>query len=389
MMKEMKVAIIGAGSMGRGICQLFATAGHHVKLIDISAEVLNSAHDFILKMLSRQVEKGKMTSERKQEIFDRIKVSQALEDCKHADLVIEAIVEKLDVKKGLFVKLEGIVAKGCILASNTSSLSVSAIASACSKPDRVIGMHFFNPAPLMKLVEVIPALQSRKELPVQVLEIVAQLGKEGVLVKDTPGFIVNRIARPFYGEALRILDEGLADEATIDWAMKEIGGFRMGPFQLMDYIGNDINYTVTETVFKAFYYDDRFKPSYTQKRLSDAGYYGRKSGRGYYDYRKGAANPEPDKDPNLGRAIFERILCMLINEAADALFWRIASAEDIETAMTKGVNYPRGLLQWADEFGIDNCVNLMDQLFNIYRESRYRCSPMLRAKQAANSLFFT
>lgn len=384
----MKVAIIGAGSMGRGICQLFATAGYHVKLIDISSEALKNAEDFIHRMLDRQVEKGRMTLESRQQAVMRIELSQSLSACKGVHLVIEAIVENLNVKKDLFLKLEEIVGEECILGTNTSSLSVSAIASACANPGRVIGIHFFNPAPLMKLVEVIPALQSMQGLSKEVLDIVSKLGKEGVLVKDIPGFIVNRIARPFYGEALRILEEGLADEATIDWAMKEFGGFRMGPFQLMDYIGNDINYTVTETVFRAFYYDDRYKPSFTQKRLSDAGYLGRKSGRGYYNYQEGATNPEPNKDPDLGKAIFERVLCMLINEAADALFWGIASAEDIETAMTKGVNYPKGLLHWADEFGIGKCVNFLDQLYNVYRESRYRCSPMLRAKQAANSSFF-
>jgi 3-hydroxybutyryl-CoA dehydrogenase len=198
------------------------------------------------------------------------------------------------------------------------------------------------------------------------------------LAKDTPGFIVNRVARPFYGEALRIYEEGLADFATIDWAMKELGGFRMGPFELMDFIGNDVNYTVTETVFREFYYDPRYKPSFTQKRFMEAGYLGRKSGRGFYDYVETAEKPSPNMDKDLGQKILDRILVMLINEAADALYLNIATAKDIDLAMTKGVNYPKGLLAWANEKGIGWCVEKMDELYDKYREDRYRCSPLLR-----------
>ena len=208
------------------------------------------------------------------------------------------------------------------------------------------------------------------------------------MAKDTPGFIVNRVARPFYGESLRIYEEGISDIATIDWVMKEIGGFRMGPFELMDFIGNDINYTVTETVFKEFFYDSRYKPSFTQKRLSEAGLLGRKTGKGYYDYSEGASRPAPNEDKQSGKDIFNRVLCMLINEAADALYLGIATREDIDTAMTKGVNYPKGLLQWADETGIQNCVDTIDSLFDLYHEERYRCSPLLRKMAASNQTFY-
>ena len=208
------------------------------------------------------------------------------------------------------------------------------------------------------------------------------------VAKDTPGFIVNRVARPFYGEALRIYEEGIADFATIDWSLKTIGGFRMGPFELMDFIGNDVNYTVTETVFTAFYYDPRYKPAFTQKRFSEAGYLGRKSGKGYYDYSQGATKPNPIEDKELAEKIFNRVLVMLINEAADALFLNIASAEDIDNAMTKGVNYPKGLLAWADEIGIDNCVDALDRLYDEYHEDRYRCSPLLRKMVRENKTFF-
>jgi 3-hydroxybutyryl-CoA dehydrogenase len=199
---------------------------------------------------------------------------------------------------------------------------------------------------------------------------------------------VNRVARPFYGESLRIYEEGIADFATIDWSLKTIGGFRMGPFELMDFIGNDVNYTVTETVFTAFYFDPRYKPAFTQKRFAEAGYLGRKSGKGYYDYTEGATKPAPIEDTALAQKIFNRVIIMLINEAADALFLNIASAEDIDNAMTKGVNYPKGLLAWADEIGIDLCVEALDRLYDEYHEDRYRCSPLLRKMNREHKTFF-
>jgi len=304
------------------------------------------------------------------------------------ELVIEAIVEDLSVKKAVFKQLEGIVSADCLLATNTSSLSVAAIAAACERPARVLGIHFFNPAPLMQLVEVVPAIQTSPDIAKQAKLLIEGWGKLVVLAKDTPGFIVNRVARPYYGEALRILEEGIADVATIDWAMTTLGGFRMGPFTLMDFIGNDVNYTVTETVFQSFFYDPRYKPSFTQKRLSEAGWLGRKTGRGYYDYSEGATNPIAEQDEALGKVIFARILVMLINEAADALYLRIASRDDIDLAMTKGVNYPKGLLHWADEIGIENCVHMLDALHGEYLEDRYRCSPLLRQMAKANYTFY-
>jgi 3-hydroxybutyryl-CoA dehydrogenase len=240
----------------------------------------------------------------------------------------------------------------------------------------------------MKLVEIIPAVQTSQTIFQKSKDIIDSWGKLTVTAKDTPGFIVNRVARPFYGEALRILEEGIANVATIDWAMTELAGFRMGPFTLMDYIGNDINYIVTETVFKSFYYDPRYRPSFTQQRLSQAGYLGRKTGKGYYDYSEGADNPGAIKDEFIGQGIADRILIMLINEAADALFLNVASREDIDIAMTKGVNYPKGLLKWADEKGIKNCVDQLDELYDMYREDRYRCSPLLRKMEKLDQTFF-
>lgn len=312
-----------------------------------------------------------------------------MSDFKECAFVIEAIVERLDVKKVVFKELETIVSTETILATNTSSLSVASIAAACEHSERVIGVHFFNPAPLMPLVEIVPSVQTSKAVLQKSIELVSSWKKTTVLAKDTPGFIVNRVARPFYGEALRIYEEGIADFATIDWAMKEMGGFRMGPFELMDFIGNDINYAVTESVFTSFYFDPRYKPSFTQKRHSEAGWLGRKSGRGYYDYSEDAQPKLASQDKDLGQQILWRVLVMLINEAADALFWNIASAEDIDLAMTKGVNYPKGLLQWADDIGIDLCVEEMDRLYDLYHEDRYRCSPLLRRKKSEGSAFFS
>jgi len=374
----MKVGVLGAGSMGIGIAQVASSFGHEVVLLDNSSAALEASMNRLGAILNRLVEKGRITKEEGQGIYDRIQTTSLMNEYNDCDIVIEAIVENLEVKKAVFEKMEEVVTDDCILATNTSSLSVAAIASACKKPDRVIGTHFFNPAPLMKLVEIIPTLQTSEETTQKAKKLIDSWDKITVLTKDTPGFIVNRVARPFYGEALRILEEGIADEATIDWAMTEIGGFRMGPFTLMDYIGNDVNYIVTETVFRAFYYDPRYKPSFTQRRLAEAGYLGRKTGRGYYDYREGAQNPAPKQDNALGQQIVDRIVVMLINEAADALFWQIAAAEDIDLAMTKGVNYPKGLLAWAKGIGYQTCVERLDALYEEYHEDRYRCSPQLR-----------
>ena len=384
----MKIGVLGSGSMGSGIAQVAATAGHEVILYDNNKEALNRASKKLQKILNRLVEKGRIDDATAKAIFGRIYMVSNMKAYKDCGLVIEAIIENIAIKKTVFQQMEKIVSDDCILASNTSSLSIASIASACEKSERVIGIHFFNPAPLMKLVEIIPAVQTSNDVLEKSQQLIESWGKLTVFAKDTPGFIVNRVARPFYGEALRILEEGIADAPTIDWAMTTIAGFRMGPFTLMDYIGNDINYTVTETVFKAFYYDPRYKPAFTQKRLAEAGYLGRKSGRGFYDYSEDAQNPAPKKNKRLGKSIVNRIVLMLINEAADALFWQIASKDDIDLAMTKGVNYPKGLLQWADEIGISKCVKSLDNLYKEYGEDRYRCSPLLRKMAKAGKSFY-
>lgn len=381
------VGIIGAGTMGSGIAQVAATADCQVKLYDTNQEALEDAETKLHTILNRLVEKERITADDQVRIQGNISYVTNLDAFEDADLVIEAIVEDLGIKQQVFKKVEAVVNTNCVIASNTSSLSIASIAASLAQPERCLGIHFFNPAPLMKLVEVIPAVQTAPSTLALILETITSWGKEVAQAKDTPGFIVNRVARPFYGEALRIYEEGLASFATIDWAMKNFGGFRMGPFELMDFIGNDVNYTVTETVFTAFYFDSRYKPSFTQKRMSEAGYLGRKSGKGYFDYSENANIPEPVQDTKLGVEIFERVLVMLINEAADALFLKIASAKDIDKAMKNGTNYPKGLLAWADEKGIAWCVEKMDALYEMYREDRYRCSPLLRKMLDNNQLF--
>jgi 3-hydroxybutyryl-CoA dehydrogenase len=242
----------------------------------------------------------------------------------------------------------------------------------------VIGVHFFNPAPVMPLVEIVPAIVTTPEVTETARALVDGWKKTTVVATDTPGFIVNRIARPFYGESLRILEEGIADAATIDWALRELGGFRMGPFELMDFIGNDVNYAVTTSVFEAFYHDPRYRPSITQRRLVEAGLYGRKRGRGYYDYAEGAPAPAPSRDHALGQRIVDRVLAMLVNEAVDAVYLRVASAADIETSMTRGVNYPRGLLAWGDAVGAAEILRRLEALQAEYGDDRYRPSVLLR-----------
>jgi 3-hydroxybutyryl-CoA dehydrogenase len=383
----MKVGIIGAGAMGSGIAQVAATAGCDVLLSDTNEQAIIKSRDKLQKILNRLVEKGRLDDATAKSIFGRIHYVNGLGSFADRELVIEAIIENLDIKKSVFSALEEICSEACILASNTSSLPVTAIASACKTPTRVMGLHFFNPAPLMALVEVVPALQTDMNLLRSAAEWMEGWGKIAVITKDTPGFIVNRVARPYYSEALRIYDEGIAEMATIDWAMTELAGFRMGPFTLMDFIGHDVNYKVTESMYHAYFQEPRYKPSFSQQGLIHAGFLGRKSGKGFYDYQDNE-KPSPEKDRALCQEIANRIIIMLINEAADALFWNIAGRDEIDIAMQKGVNYPKGLLKWADDLGIPNVINGLDELYEHYHEERYRCSPILRQMVANGQSFY-
>jgi 3-hydroxybutyryl-CoA dehydrogenase len=383
------IGVVGAGTMGAGIAQVAAQNGHQVIIMDSSISTLEKAKSQHEKQVNRLVEKGVIEQDMRDQILGSISYTESIADMRSCELVIEAIIEKLDIKHEVFRKLEEVVSQACILASNTSSLSIASIGSVLVNSERIIGIHFFNPAPLMPLVELIPAVQTNLTTIQKARVLIESWKKVVVVCKDTPGFIVNRVARPFYGEALRIYEEGIADFATIEWALTHFGGFRMGPFTLMDYIGNDVNYTVTETVFEAFYYDPRFRPSFTQKRHKEAGFYGRKSGRGFYQYSEGVEQPSPIKDEELGRVIFERILVMLINEAIDAVFLHIASIEDIDLAMTNGVNYPKGLLKWADELGLDWVLTRLETLHKEYGDDRYRPNPLLRRMVRSGQTFYS
>ncbi|KQW89293.1 3-hydroxyacyl-CoA dehydrogenase [Massilia sp. Root418] len=514
------VAVIGSGAMGSGIAQVAAAAGHTVKLYDTRAEAVQKAIADIAKVYQKLVDKERMTAADAQAATARLQPAGGLADVADAALVVEAIVENLDVKRALFADLEGVVGDSCILATNTSSISVTAIAARLRRPQRLVGMHFFNPVPLMALVEVISGLATDAAVADTVYDTAAAWGKNPVHAKSTPGFIVNRVARPYYAEGLRLLNEQAADAATIDAVMREAGGFRMGPFELMDLIGHDVNYSVTQSVFNAYYNDPRFTPSVIQQELVNAGYLGRKSGRGFYAYGDGATvpaarseapQPKPDyvsysvepgasgasavtdavlarfqergiavtqrtaseahshaagtvaehapafhcngaavyltdgrsatqraadnKHPDTvvfdlaldyGKAtriaiaaadqcsaaaynavvgLFQaagfavtklddvpglavmRTVAMLANEAADAVHQGVCSAQGADTAMQKGVNYPRGPLAWADAVGVERIATVLNNLAAAYGEDRYRVSPLLRRKQASGAAF--
>lgn len=495
------VAVVGSGAMGSGIAQVAASAGHQVLLFDTRPEAADKAIAGIGAAYAKLVEKGRMPSEDADAARGRLKRIGTLQEASQAALVVEAIVENLDAKRALFGELEGIVADDCILATNTSSISVTAIAAPLRRPERVVGMHFFNPVPLMALVEVISGIATDKAVADTVYATAEAWGKNPVHAKSTPGFIVNRVARPYYAEALRLLLEQAADPATIDAVLRDCGGFRMGPFELMDLIGHDVNFSVTNSVYNAYFGDPRFTPSILQQELVNAGFLGRKTGRGFYRYGEGVdkpavqteapqAKPESvalvgtdsdaiaplaarlaaagyelpreetlDATPGFlcqgaavyltdGRSATERAaeswhddtvvydllldptgatrialakadqcseaawhavvgmfqaagfavtrlddvpgmavmrtVAMLANEAADAVSQGVCSAGAVDTAMQKGVNYPRGPLAWADGVGLEHIVAVLANLATSYGEDRYRVSPLLRRKIAAN-----
>ncbi|MFC5480263.1 3-hydroxyacyl-CoA dehydrogenase PaaH [Massilia suwonensis] len=507
--KDSVVAVIGSGAMGSGIAQVAAASGHQVRLFDTRAGAAANAIIEIGKVYAKLVEKGRMGAAEADLARERLQPVNTLGEVKDAALVVEAIVENLEAKRKLFADLESIVDARCILATNTSSISVTAIAAQLRHPERLVGMHFFNPVPLMALVEVISGLATDKAVADTVYATAQAWGKDPVHAKSTPGFIVNRVARPYYAEALRLLQEGAADAPTLDAVMRECGGFRMGPFELMDLIGHDVNFSVTQSVHAAYYGDQRFTPSVLQQELVNAGFLGRKSGRGFYRYGDDAVKPVVQTEPHAvrpqsvgisiarevtssvlspmearlssasftvahreplqgaekheapalhtnGAAIFltdgrtateraadnnhpntvvydllfdhakatrialaradqcseeayqsavglfqaagfqvtrlddvpgmavMRTAAMLANEAADAVNQGVCSAIAVDIAMQKGVNYPRGPLAWADTVGIPHIVTVLANLAATYGEDRYRVSPLLRRKLAAN-----
>jgi len=385
----MKVAVLGAGAMGTGIGQIAVQNGCHVVYYDSFPGAKDRSKASIEKIFNRLAEKGKITSEQKEEMLGRMTWSADIDAVSGADLVVEAVIEDLDVKKDLFAKVEPLLRSDAWLCTNTSSLSIAALSSGLTHPERFGGLHFFNPAPLMPLVEVVPGVKTGDDFTETMEALMLEWGKVPVVAKDTPGFIVNKVARPFYSEAIKLNEEGVASVAEIDAAVKSIG-FRMGPFELTDLIGHDVNYTVTETVWSQFFYDPRFRPSITQKRLKEAGLYGRKTGRGFYNYASGmdaavVAQEEVEIDPMLSEKIVERILCLIINEALDAVWQGIASPENVDLAMTKGVNYPKGPIQWGREMGWDQVLGTLKRCHKHYGDDRYRPCPLLRHLNTGNA----
>lgn len=378
LLKMKNVGIIGAGTMGIGIAQVAATNGCKVWVYDANPKQVETATVGLEKTLSKLVDKQKISSEKMVEILSNISIATELKDFKDCELIIEAIIENKEIKTKVFTELETHVSENCIIGSNTSSISITSLGAELRKPERFIGIHFFNPAPLMPLVEVIPSLLTEKSLPEKIYSLMKEWGKVPVIAKDIPGFIVNRIARPYYGEALRIVEENIATPEQVDDAMKTLGNFKMGPFELMDLIGVDVNFAVTTTVYKDYFYDPKYKPSLLQQRMSEAKLHGRKTGKGFYDYSEGAVKSEAQKDDALYQQIFLRIISMLINEAVEAKRLGVANDEDIELAMQKGVNYPKGLLSWGKEIGYSKISGTLQDLYGEYQEERYRQSPLLR-----------
>ena len=495
------IGVIGAGAMGAGIAQVAASAGHVVYLHDQNSNAITTGINNINTGLKKQVKRGKMTEEDRLALIDRIRPTTNINDLANTGLIVEAIIESLEIKQSLFAKLEEICSSSTILATNTSSLSITSIAAKLTTPKRFVGMHFFNPAPILKLVEVVTGLATDQRVAQTIYNTAKKWGKSPVYTKSSPGFIVNRVARPFYAEGLRVLEEGGASVSTLDTIMRETANFRMGPFELMDLIGHDVNYAVTCSVFNAYYQDPRFKPSLYQQELVNAGFLGCKSGKGFYDYNNdekpsyseesiqaipknvlvdgdlGVASPlidliknsqlsskinadstesklvvdavtivltnglsasevarksnqenlivfdlafdylssnrivlakaEQASDLALNTAIgfFQalgkkvtvindipgllvmRTVCMLANEAADAVNQNVASAVDVDIAMCKGVNYPKGPLLWAGELGVDTVFTVLTNLQESYGEDRYRPSILLRKKYFSRTNF--
>ena len=374
----MNIGIIGSGTMGIGIAQVAATNNCEAFLYDQNTSQTEKSLEGLQKVLARLVEKSKITEDESTEIYRRIHFCTELTELKTCDLVIEAIIENKEIKQKVFKDLESIVSNECILASNTSSISITSISAELQNPSRFLGIHFFNPAPLMPLVEVIPGLLTQANLPQKIYDLMKSWGKVPVIAQDIPGFIVNRIARPFYGEGLRIVEEKIATPEQVDDAMRTLGNFKMGPFELMDLIGIDINFSVTKTVYEDYFFDPKYKPSLLQQRMSEAKLHGKKTGKGFYDYAENAQKPIPQKHEKLYQEIFMRIISMLINEAVEAKRLKLATDEDLELAMQKGVNYPKGLLSWGKELGYDKISETLKNLYETYQEERYRQSPLLQ-----------
>jgi len=495
------IGIVGAGTMGVGIAEVAASAGHPVRLFDAMEGTAGAALERAARRLQRRAERGRITGQEKDAILGRMEAVDRIDSLAGCRVVIEAVIEDLDVKRRLFQSLERVCGSEAILASNTSSLSITSLAAGMSLPERLVGMHFFNPAPVMKLVEIVSGVDTAPEIAASIHGLMSRWGKAPVFVRNSPGFIVNRAARPYYGEALALLQEGAANCATLDAIYRDCGGFRMGPFELMDLIGIDVNFAVTKSVFSAFFNDPKYRPSVLQQEMVEAERLGRKTRRGFYTYYKGWQRPAPDQLPRqpaprqlvvkgdpgplrallasaeqagievtqhepgaeavlyvddvamaitdgrtaaerssqggaprvlvdlaldfsaaprvvlgaaagcqaelctvagffqaLGKSVsviedipgmvIMRTVCLLGNEAAMAVAHGVCTADDLDTAMTLGVNYPQGPLRWIEQIGLQRTVQFIRHLHRAYGDDRYRLTPLLQRRAMEGSSFF-
>ena len=384
-----RVAVIGAGAMGSGIAQVAAQAGHHVHLVDAFEGAAAAAHDRLASVLAGLAAKGRITLAQADGATANLHVASSVAELPACGLVIEAIREDLADKRALFAALAGSQPARTLLASNTSSLDITQIAQGLSSPGRVLGLHFFNPPPLMRLVEVIRGQETRDESLTAAAGLMQAWGKTTVTCTSTPGFIVNRVARPFYGEAQRMVEAGVADAATIDCAIREAGGFRMGPLELTDLIGQDVSLAVGTSVWQQTGHDERYAPTDLQRRLVADGRLGRKTGHGIFRYDGKGQPLDASPDRALAAALARgpivtnpvtRTLAMLVNEAVDLVARAEATAEDVDTAMKLGTNYPKGPIAWGAEIGFEVVAAQLRQLDAAFPGGRYRASPALTAR---------
>ena len=393
------VGVLGAGVMGAGIAQVAAEAGFDVLLHDPVDGASERALERIGGFLDRKAEKGQLTEADARAARTRIRSTSKIGELARADLVIEAIPEKLKLKRDAFRRLDADAFPETILASNTSSLSIAQIASATEHPERVIGMHFFNPVPLMALVEVIPGPMTAPDVVDRVALLARRLAKTPVIAADTPGFIVNRVQRALYLEAFRIFEEGVATLPAIDDAMRQLG-FRLGPFELADVVGTDVNLAAGTAIFDGYYGDPRYRPAQVQRRVVGAGRLGRKSGAGYYDYADDGSRGDPwpallqrpADSPSLppldAAQIGARVLAAIVNEAASAVADGVAAPQAIDVAMRLASNWPDGPIGWGERIGLASVVHTLDALHAAVSDGRYRVTPLLRALAMTGGSFF-